>query len=64
MKEYDNNTISKIGVPSLVLMERAALALRDIIFEKISRPDTALIVVGVGNNGADGLALAIMLAQD
>lgn len=64
MKEYDNNTISKIGIPSMVLMERASLALRDTIFEKIGRPDTALIVVGVGNNGADGLALARMLVQN
>ncbi len=26
MKEYDKNTIEYFGVPSLVLMERAALA--------------------------------------
>ncbi len=63
MKEYDNNTITKIGIPSMVLMERAALALRDAILERISNPTTALIIAGVGNNGADGLALARMLAE-
>lgn len=64
MKEYDdNNTITKIGIPSMVLMERAALALRDAILERIKEPTTVLIVAGVGNNGADGLALARMLAE-
>lgn len=28
MKEYDNNTITHIGVPGMVLMERAALQLK------------------------------------
>lgn len=26
MKEYDGNTIDRIGIPGMVLMERAALA--------------------------------------
>lgn len=29
MRHYDSFTINTIGVPSLVLMERAALAVRD-----------------------------------
>ena len=29
MRHYDSYTINTIGVPSLVLMERAALAVRD-----------------------------------
>ena len=29
MKEYDNNTIERIGIPALVLMERAALAVHE-----------------------------------
>jgi NAD(P)H-hydrate repair Nnr-like enzyme with NAD(P)H-hydrate epimerase domain len=29
MKHYDSYTINTIGIPSLVLMERAALAVRD-----------------------------------
>lgn len=63
MKEYDNNTITKIGIPAMVLMERAALCLRDAIYEKVINPATALVVAGVGNNGADGLALARMLSE-
>ncbi len=63
MKEYDNNTIEKIGIPALVLMERAALAVRDVILKEC--PEGAvLIVAGIGNNGADGLALARLLAEN
>ena len=30
MKEYDNNTITQIGIPAIVLMERAALAVQNV----------------------------------
>ena len=33
MREYDSNTIEKIGIPACVLMERAALAAADRIEE-------------------------------
>ena len=46
MKTYDNNTITYFGVPSLVLMERAALACVDIIEKQISS-GRVLIVAGV-----------------
>lgn len=65
MKRYDNNTIEKIGIPALVLMERAALA----AFEKVQnycengKKRHILVMAGVGNNGADGLALARLLAE-
>lgn len=62
MKEYDNNTINIIGIPALVLMERAALAVREEIlnFRQNAR---VLIIAGVGNNGGDGVALARLLAE-
>ncbi len=63
MKEYDNNTIEKIGIPALVLMERAALSLQEVIKREVSDLKTALIVCGIGNNGADGLALARLLCE-
>ena len=69
MKEYDNNTIEQIGIPALVLMERAALALRDRVMEQIKNLNRAfdkvrvLIAAGSGNNGADGLALARLLCE-
>ena len=33
IKEYDNNTIERIGIPTFVLMERAAMAVRDEILD-------------------------------
>lgn len=62
MKRYDAVTIRKIGIPSLVLMERAALAVMEEI-AAVCQEGTALILAGTGNNGGDGLALARLLAE-
>lgn len=61
MKQYDAVTTEHFKVPSLLLMERAALALAEEIKKETSPQDTVLIVCGTGNNGADGLAAARML---
>lgn len=66
MKQCDKNTIEYFGVPSLVLMERAALGAAEEI-EKLTpkkpgQPE-ALLVCGLGNNGGDGLAIARLLWQ-
>lgn len=60
MKQLDQDTIEKMGVPSLVLMERAALS----VVEELKahhRLDNILVVCGSGNNGADGMAIARIL---
>lgn len=61
MKELDRRTIEGHGMPSLVLMERAALAavgtLRDEGFD-LSR---TVCFCGPGNNGGDGIAVARLL---
>lgn len=62
MKEYDSNTIDRIGIPGMVLMERAALAALDYLLKRWEKGN-ALILAGVGNNGGDGLALARLLAE-
>lgn len=64
MKEYDNNTIEYIGIPGLVLMERAALKVKEAILEEIQELQSVLIVTGAGNNGGDGLALARLYAAE
>ncbi len=64
MKEYDNNTIEHIGIPGLVLMERAALKVKEAILEEKKELQSVLIVTGVGNNGGDGLALARLLVAE
>ncbi len=69
MRRYDAYTIEQIGIPGMVLMERAALASKDLILDfccnnkEICAPATALIMVGTGNNGGDGLALARLLTE-
>ncbi|MCM1541271.1 MAG: NAD(P)H-hydrate dehydratase [Blautia sp.] len=62
MKAYDGNTIDRIGIPGMTLMERAALAAMDYIARRWES-GSALILTGMGNNGGDGLALARLLAE-
>ena len=38
MKEIDRYTIEEIGIPSLVLMERAAMAVAEEVEKKFSSP--------------------------
>lgn len=66
MKQCDKNTIEYFGVPSLILMERAALGVVeeiDRILSETSVVKEILIVCGFGNNGGDGLAIARLLWQ-
>ena len=64
MKEADGHMIHKMGIPSLVLMERAALqcvaAMKDAKLDFSS----VLVVCGSGNNGGDGFAIARMLHEE
>lgn len=63
MRYCDSNTIKHFGVPSLVLMERAALSVAEQVLKKIPAKGSILIVCGSGNNGADGLAVTRLLYQ-
>lgn len=63
MKAIEQYTIKNIGIPSIVLMERAALSVRDEIMSVLKKNDKVLVVCGVGNNGADGLAVARLLHE-
>ena len=67
MKEIDTYSIQTVGIPSVVLMERAALAVSSVIISKVSKTALkdmrVLCVCGYGNNGADGLAVARQLAE-
>ena len=53
MKAIDTYTIREIGIPSLVLMERAALSMVCRMKERIDRTDRILCICGAGNNGGD-----------
>lgn len=65
MKQADADTIERIGIPSMVLMERAAIAVREEIDARFGhgKGRSLLILCGSGNNGGDGLALARLLVQ-
>lgn len=63
MKFCDSNTIEHFGVPSIVLMERAALCVVAETVKRIPAAGRVLIVCGGGNNGADGLAAARLLYE-
>ena len=45
MKQYDNNTIRYFGIPSLVLMERAALSATEFILNKFPSAENILIKI-------------------
>ena len=61
MKTCDTNTIEHFKVPSMVLMERAALSAIEVIQEKEISCNRVLVVCGTGNNGGDGMAIARLL---
>lgn len=63
MKKYDKNTSSYFGISSLVLMERAALAVVEEIELRYKEKKRILIVAGSGNNGGDGFAIGRILGQ-
>ena len=58
MREVDRAAIEDLGIPSLVLMENAAIGVADAIGETYPEATSAAIFCGPGNNGGDGLALA------
>ncbi len=63
MKLMDSTAINEYGVPSLVLMERAALSAHDYILEHYDEGEQIVVFSGTGNNGADGMALARQLSH-
>ena len=63
MKALERYTIDYIQVPSLVLMEKAALAVRDAVIGLAKTDSKILVVCGTGNNGADGLAVVRLLRE-
>lgn len=63
MKAIDMRSIEAYGIPSLVLMERAALEVAAVVekFLESMQGKTVWSVCGFGNNGADGVAVARMM---
>lgn len=63
IKCADNYTINEMGIPSKVLMERAAMACVDYIEQHSWPTDSVCIVCGSGNNGGDGFAIGRLLLE-
>ena len=68
MKLLDQNTSGYFKVPELVLMEQAAMhfvwRLCDVLKETITKGNAkGIVFCGLGNNGADGIAIARLLNE-
>lgn len=59
MKDIDRHAIEMIGIPSMVLMERAAFSMAEKLLQTKLR--SFLVICGTGNNGGDGVAVARMM---
>jgi NAD(P)H-hydrate epimerase len=62
MRRVDREAIDGFGIPSLVLMENAALGVVDAVAAEYPDADAVTIFCGPGNNGGDGLAVGRHLA--
>jgi hydroxyethylthiazole kinase-like uncharacterized protein yjeF len=65
MREIDRFAIEKIGIPGLLLMEHAGMAVADRAAEMLSEKagESVTVVCGKGNNGGDGFVAARLLAE-
>lgn len=64
MKKVDNCSVNDFKIPSLALMETAARCVYTAIKKKHGINEKIVVVAGMGNNGADGIAAARMLKAD
>lgn len=64
MQKADAYTIGEIGIPSLVLMERAALGTVETMKSQGTDLTKVLAVCGSGNNGGDGFAVVRLLQAE
>jgi NAD(P)H-hydrate epimerase len=64
MQRIDRAAIQTIGIPRLLLMEHAGLAVARAVRSLYAETDNAILVCcGMGHNGGDGLCAARHLAQ-
>ena len=61
MKEWDESTMNQYHMPAMVLMERAALKVVEIMKAEKLDLSEVLVFCGTGNNGGDGIAIARLL---
>lgn len=62
-KAIDTHAIQTMGMPGLVLMERAAMSVAAVLMKREDRDARILAVCGTGNNGGDAVATARILYE-
>jgi ADP-dependent NAD(P)H-hydrate dehydratase / NAD(P)H-hydrate epimerase len=62
MAKVDRAAIEVLGIPSMVLMENAAIGAADAVGRSFPEAGAVAIFCGPGNNGGDGLAIGRQLA--
>ncbi len=63
LREADQETSRRFGLPAIVLMERAGLESARAILARWPDARHAIVLVGTGNNGGDGMVVARHLAE-
>ena len=63
MQEIDRYSIEEVGIPSMVLMERAAGKVAEAIQAHFSDCRRILAICGTGNNGGDGICAMRILGE-
>lgn len=62
-RELDRRSIEEFGLPGMVLMERAGLAVFEALQELLPDRGRIAVLCGKGNNGGDGFVLARLAHQ-
>lgn len=63
MREMERDTMERIGIPGIVLMENAGRAVAQVVLDRYKTSKEVIILAGPGNNGGDGFVAARYLAE-
>ncbi|HWH13743.1 MAG TPA: NAD(P)H-hydrate epimerase, partial [Miltoncostaeaceae bacterium] len=63
LREADRVATARYGLPSVLLMERAGLESARAVLDRFPAARRAVVLVGPGNNGGDGMVVARHLAE-
>ncbi len=63
LSPLDNDARDNFSITEEIMMEHAALAIKEQIVKRFPKGSTVLVATGSGNNGADGFVLARLLSD-
>lgn len=64
LRAIDRCCIDSIGIPGVVLMERAGMELSEEVRKEVQTGSRIAIICGIGNNAGDGFVAARQLSRD